>query len=69
MAFIRLVIAIIVQFPGFCSLAGGGFRIFQKHGMKNCHRVGMQCELYRNTNQRLKGIQLLFNEFQTNLLF
>lgn len=34
MAFIRLVMAIIVQFPGFCSLAVGGFRIFRKSDEK-----------------------------------
>jgi hypothetical protein len=34
MAFIRLVIAIIVQFPAFCSLAVGGFRIFWLHNEK-----------------------------------
>jgi len=34
MAFIRLVIAIIVQFPAFCSLAVGGFRIFWLYNEK-----------------------------------
>lgn len=72
MPFIRFVIAIIVQFPVFCSFAVGGFRIFWERAMKNSYQIGTRLELYRNiigaagtqqflclTNKNLKSRKIL----------